>query len=72
MEVVQKLPLVLDFDADSKTKNIFVDGGISIHLKKHQIEGIKFIFDVCFESSDRLTESIGRGCILAHGMGLGK
>lgn len=68
MEVLKKQsgPLVLEYD------KIHVDEGIASQLKPHQVEGIKFMFDVCFESSDRLTESIGKGCILAHGMGLGK
>lgn len=67
----ESVPLVLDYNADSNTNTIYVDKGIATLLKPHQVEGIKFMFDVCFESSDRLTESIGKGCILAHSMGLG-
>lgn len=41
-------------------------------LKPHQREGVKFLWDNCFESLDAMETSNGSGCILAHCMGLGK
>jgi SNF2 family DNA or RNA helicase len=35
-------------------------------LKKHQVEGIEFMWRNCFE------DEISGGCVLAHNMGLGK
>jgi len=35
-------------------------------LKYHQIEGIKFMWNACFETNS------SAGCVLAHCMGLGK
>jgi transcriptional regulator ATRX len=37
-----------------------------------QAEGIKFMWDACFESLKDAKNSKGSGCILAHCMGLGK
>lgn len=64
--------LVLDFDAQSKQPLITVDEKLAEHLKPHQKDGIKFMWNACFESSDVLNESTGGGCILAHCMGVGE
>lgn len=45
-------------------EKIYVHPDVSKHLKTHQIDGIKFLFQNCFEENS--------GCILAHCMGLGK
>lgn len=37
-----------------------------------QAQGIKFMWDSCFESVKEARKSAGSGCILAHCMGLGK
>lgn len=61
--------LVLDIDAENQS--ITVHPNIVRHLKPHQFEGIKFMYDSCYGSiSDKKFQ--GSGCILAHCMGLGK
>ncbi|XP_057378575.2 transcriptional regulator ATRX-like [Daphnia carinata] len=64
--------LVLDFDPVTKEELITVDKRIVSKLKLHQVQGIKFMWDACFESVERLKQHPGSGCILAHCMGLGK
>ncbi|XP_049285576.1 transcriptional regulator ATRX homolog [Anopheles funestus] len=64
--------LVLDFDADTKEPLLEVDKKLVKMLKPHQANGIKFMFDACFESLEQMKENKGSGCILAHCMGLGK
>jgi transcriptional regulator ATRX len=36
------------------------------------VKGVKFMWDVCFESLKQIEKTKGSGCILAHCMGLGK
>ena len=49
-----------------------VSNKISRHLKEHQIQGITFMFESCFESLEEIKNgSEGSGCVLAHCMGLG-
>lgn len=64
--------LVLDFDEDSKKPLLQVDKNLARKLKPHQANGVKFMWDACFESLDRCEKDVGSGCILAHCMGLGK
>ncbi|XP_035897870.1 transcriptional regulator ATRX homolog isoform X2 [Anopheles stephensi] len=64
--------LVLDFDEETKEPLLEVDKKLVKLLKPHQANGIKFMFDACFESLEQMKESKGCGCILAHCMGLGK
>lgn len=60
-------------DVDTKMdKKILVHPEITKHLKKHQVEGIKFMYDCCYGGVDNLEKFPGSGCILAHCMGLGK
>lgn len=63
---------VLDFDTETKEELLSVDEILLKHLKPHQINGIKFMWDACFESLEKMKKSLGSGCILAHCMGLGK
>ena len=67
--------------ASKKTSGLFLDAAkllpvdrkIASKLKKHQIEGIQFMFENCYESVEQIKKgSRGNGCILAHCMGLGK
>uniref|UniRef100_A0A182VWQ4 Transcriptional regulator ATRX n=1 Tax=Anopheles minimus TaxID=112268 RepID=A0A182VWQ4_9DIPT len=72
-EVVSTLDqLVLDFDEETKEPLLEVDKKLVKLLKPHQANGIKFMFDACFESLEQMKDSKGSGCILAHCMGLGK
>lgn len=66
--------LVLDFDVETKEPLVSVDEKLVKKLKPHQAKGVKFMWDACFESIEKIQEedSKGGGCILAHCMGLGK
>lgn len=64
--------LVLDFDEKTKKPLLQVDKKLVRKLKPHQANGVKFMWDACFESLDRCNKDLGSGCILAHCMGLGK
>lgn len=63
--------VILDYDSKAKT-NITVHPDIVKYLKKHQIDGVKFMYDTCYGSVDSIEKFPGSGCILAHCMGLGK
>ncbi|KAH8417417.1 hypothetical protein KR222_011589, partial [Zaprionus bogoriensis] len=71
-ESVEITELVLDFDEESKKALLQVDKGLLKKLKPHQVDGVKFMWDACFETIKDSQKSTGSGCILAHCMGLGK
>ncbi|XP_053697900.1 transcriptional regulator ATRX homolog [Sabethes cyaneus] len=71
-EIKELTQLVLDFDEDTKEPLLQVDKLLVKKLKPHQANGVKFMFDACYESLERARNSKGSGCILAHCMGLGK
>ncbi|XP_076390210.1 uncharacterized protein LOC100874907 [Megachile rotundata] len=64
--------LVLDFDPETKEELLSVHEDLVKRLKPHQAKGVKFMWDACFESIERMKSSPGSGCIIAHCMGLGK
>ncbi|XP_021926690.1 transcriptional regulator ATRX-like isoform X1 [Zootermopsis nevadensis] len=73
LEGTEKLDkLVLDFDPETKEELVAVDPFIVSKLKPHQVKGVKFMWDACFESLKEADKATGSGCILAHCMGLGK
>lgn len=63
--------ILLDYDSKRKEK-IVVHPDIRKHLKDHQVDGIKFMYDCCYGSVDNIKDDPGSGCVLAHCMGLGK
>ena len=64
---------VLDMDPTTKEPLVSVDKSLVRDLKKHQFDGIKFMWDACYENVDMIQKgSKGSGCVLAHCMGLGK
>lgn len=64
--------LVLDFDTETKKELVSVHENLVKRLKPHQAQGIKFMWDACYESLERIKSTAGSGCIIAHCMGLGK
>ena len=60
------------FILDSSGDVVDVEPTIASHLKPHQREGVKFLWECCCENLERLNSSHGSGAILAHCMGLGK
>lgn len=65
--------VVLEYKSDGTTPLLAVQEDLVHHLKPHQVEGVKFIYDCTIESVERWKKKEeGGGCILAHVMGLGK
>lgn len=70
-QTVEESECILDYDTKRKTA-ISVHPELVKHLKPHQVEGVKFVYDSCYGSIDQIDKYPGSGCILAHCMGLGK
>ena len=64
--------LVLDFDSETKDVLVEVDKKLVKGLKPHQVNGVKFLWDACYESIEQIKSGMEGGAILAHCMGLGK
>ena len=65
--------LVLDFDQDTMEVLVEVNKRLVKKLKPHQVGGVKFMWDACFESLEQIRSGKNPGgAILAHCMGLGK
>lgn len=63
-EVKEISQLILDFDDKTKKPLLQVDKTLCKKLKPHQANGIKFMWDACFESLERCNKEPGSGCIL--------
>lgn len=70
-DVIEENELILDF-SEKKNLEIKVHPRLVDKLKKHQIDGVKFMYNNCYGSVDDVKPNNGSGCILAHCMGLGK
>lgn len=70
-QTIEDSECILDYDSKRKV-NISVHPEIVKHLKPHQVEGVKFVYDSCYGAVDQIEKYPGSGCILAHCMGLGK
>jgi transcriptional regulator ATRX len=66
--------LILELDKTTNEPLIEVSLKLVQHLKPHQCDGIRFLWNNVFESIDAIEnkKQQGNGCILAHCMGLGK
>jgi len=64
--------LVLDFNPKNMDVLVEVNKKIVKKLKPHQVKGVKFMWDACFESIEQIKAGNQGGAILAHCMGLGK
>ncbi|XP_013187647.2 uncharacterized protein LOC106132696 [Amyelois transitella] len=65
--------LCLEYDFEQQVPVVAVHPFFTKIMKAHQYEGVKFMWDACFESLSQLAAGHpGGGCILAHCMGLGK
>ncbi|CAH1640165.1 unnamed protein product [Spodoptera littoralis] len=63
----------LEYDFEENRPVVTIHPFFTKVMKAHQYEGVKFMWDACFESLSEIEAGRpGGGCILAHCMGLGK
>lgn len=60
------------FNAPEIKDSLYVCKAIDPYLKKHQVNGIRFLYDNLIVSEEAFWKTEGNGAILAHVMGLGK
>eukprot|EP00039_Didymoeca_costata_P010395 m.139815 g.139815 ORF g.139815 m.139815 type:complete len:1308 (+) comp14812_c0_seq5:165-4088(+) len=53
-------------------KAIYIEPKLATSLMPHQVEGVRFLWSCTIECIAKCQQNEGRGCILAHSMGLGK
>ncbi|XP_061721134.1 uncharacterized protein LOC133527946 isoform X2 [Cydia pomonella] len=71
--IVTNDEVCLEYDFNVGQPAVTVHPFFTKVMKAHQYEGVKFMWDACFESLERVQSGHpGGGCILAHCMGLGK
>ena len=69
----QETEFVLDYNVRTNESLLVVDNALTRNLKQHQIEGVRFMWDSCYEKIDMIAQGHkGGGCLLSHCMGLGK
>lgn len=68
-----KTSIIINDSKSEKQGLVYVNKSIAERIKKHQIEGVRFMWrQVVNDGSDDVQAQNLEGCLLAHTMGLGK
>lgn len=68
-QAIVRSQLIINDAAAEDQKYIYVNNHIAKRIKKHQVEGVRFLWNQIVAITD---EKSMQGCLLAHTMGLGK
>ncbi|SZF01371.1 unnamed protein product [Blumeria hordei] len=68
-EAIVRSQLIVNDAAAEGQKYIYINDHISKRIKRHQVEGVRFMWNQIVTVAD---EESMQGCLLAHTMGLGK
>ncbi|KHJ35427.1 putative snf2 family helicase snf2 family helicase atpase [Erysiphe necator] len=68
-QAIVRSQLIINDAATEDQKFIYVNDHIAKRIKKHQVEGVRFLWNQIVSITD---EKSMQGCLLAHTMGLGK
>ncbi|TQS37846.1 hypothetical protein Golomagni_01663 [Golovinomyces magnicellulatus] len=68
-QAIVRSQLIINDAAAEDQKFIYVNDHIAKRIKKHQVEGVRFLWNQIVTIAD---EQSMQGCLLAHTMGLGK